>query len=103
MAKEKLDRKEHRRATMSKAMEPRRARLKALARDPRRRARGAFGEAQLKLGPVLPRNSSATRIRPIAAPLSARAARADYRKVRAVAHSAGGASWRPPGLIPGHG
>jgi small subunit ribosomal protein S14 len=61
MAKKSSIEKNQRRTKMSKAMAPRRARLKALARDRNAAPEDRF-EAQLKLA-RLPRNSSATRIR----------------------------------------
>jgi small subunit ribosomal protein S14 len=61
MAKKSSIEKNTRRAKMAKAMAPRRARLKALARDRDANPEDRF-EAQLKLA-RLPRNSSATRIR----------------------------------------
>jgi small subunit ribosomal protein S14 len=61
MAKKSSIEKNARRAKMSKAIAPRRARLKALARDRDAAPEDRF-EAQLKLA-RLPRNSSATRIR----------------------------------------
>ena len=61
MAKKSSIEKNARRAKMAKAMAPRRARLKALARDRDANPEDRF-EAQLKLA-RLPRNSSATRIR----------------------------------------
>jgi small subunit ribosomal protein S14 len=61
MAKKSSIEKNQRRTKMSKAMAPRRARLKALARDRDAAPEDRF-EAQLKLA-RLPRNSSATRIR----------------------------------------
>ena len=61
MAKKSSIEKNARRAKMAKAIEPRRARLKALARNREADPEERF-EAQLKLA-RLPRNSSATRIR----------------------------------------
>ena len=61
MAKKSSIEKNRRRAKMAKAIEPRRARLKALARDRDAAPEERF-EAQLKLA-RLPRNSSATRVR----------------------------------------
>ena len=61
MAKKSSIEKNQRRAKLAKAMAPRRARLKALARDRDAAPEDRF-EAQLKLA-RLPRNSSATRIR----------------------------------------
>jgi small subunit ribosomal protein S14 len=61
MAKKSSIEKNQRRAKMSKAVAPRRARLKALARDRNAAPEDRF-EAQLKLA-RLPRNSSATRVR----------------------------------------
>ena len=61
MAKKSSIEKNTRRAKMAKAMGPRRARLKALARDRDADPEDRF-EAQLKLA-RLPRNSSATRVR----------------------------------------
>jgi small subunit ribosomal protein S14 len=61
MAKKSSIEKNQRRTKMSKAMAPRRARLKALARDRDAAPEDRF-EAQLKLA-RMPRNSSATRIR----------------------------------------
>jgi small subunit ribosomal protein S14 len=61
MAKKSSIEKNARRARMAKAIEPRRARLKALARNREADPEERF-EAQLKLA-RLPRNSSATRIR----------------------------------------
>ena len=61
MAKKSSIEKNHRRAKLSKAIAPRRARLKALARNRDAPPEDRF-EAQLKLA-RLPRNSSATRIR----------------------------------------
>ncbi|HEV2186112.1 MAG TPA: 30S ribosomal protein S14 [Stellaceae bacterium] len=61
MAKKSSIEKNQRRTKMSKASAPRRARLKALARDRNAAPEDRF-EAQLKLG-RLPRNSSPTRIR----------------------------------------
>jgi small subunit ribosomal protein S14 len=61
MAKKSSIEKNARRAKLTKAMAPRRARLKALARDRDANPEDRF-EAQLKLA-RLPRNSSATRIR----------------------------------------
>jgi small subunit ribosomal protein S14 len=61
MAKKSSVNKNERRAKMAKQMGPRRARLKALARDKNVAQEERF-EAQLKLA-ELPRNSSATRIR----------------------------------------
>jgi small subunit ribosomal protein S14 len=95
MAKKSSIEKNQRRTKMSKAIAPRRARLKALARDRDAAPEERF-EAQLKLA-RLPRNSSATRIRNRCA-LSGRP-RGFYRKfglsriaVRELASS---------GLIPG--
>jgi small subunit ribosomal protein S14 len=95
MAKKSSIEKNQRRTLMSKAMAPRRARLKALARDRDAAPEDRF-EAQLKLA-RLPRNSSPTRIRNRCA-LSGRP-RGVYRKfglsriaVRELASS---------GLIPG--
>jgi small subunit ribosomal protein S14 len=61
MAKKSSIEKNQRRAKMAKAIAPRRARLKALARDRDADPEDRF-EAQLKLA-RLPRNSSATRVR----------------------------------------
>jgi small subunit ribosomal protein S14 len=61
MAKKSSIEKNQRRAKMAKAMAPRRARLKALARDRDANPEDRF-EAQLKLA-RLPRNSSVTRVR----------------------------------------
>ena len=61
MAKKSSIEKNQRRTKMSKATAPRRARLKALARDRNAAPEDRF-EAQLKLA-RLPRNSSATRVR----------------------------------------
>jgi small subunit ribosomal protein S14 len=61
MAKKSSIEKNQRRAKLTKATAPRRARLKALARDRDAAPEDRF-EAQLKLA-RLPRNSSATRIR----------------------------------------
>ena len=61
MAKKSSIEKNQRRTKMSKASAPRRARLKALARDRNAAPEDRF-EAQLKLA-RLPRNSSPTRIR----------------------------------------
>jgi small subunit ribosomal protein S14 len=61
MAKKSSVNKNERRARMAKQLAPRRARLKALARDKDAAQEERF-EAQLKLA-ELPRNSSATRIR----------------------------------------
>ena len=61
MAKKSSIEKNQRRIKLSKAIAPRRARLKALARDRDAAPEDRF-EAQLKLA-RLPRNSSATRIR----------------------------------------
>jgi small subunit ribosomal protein S14 len=61
MAKKSSIEKNARRAKLTKALAPRRARLKALARDRDANPEDRF-EAQLKLA-RLPRNSSATRIR----------------------------------------
>jgi small subunit ribosomal protein S14 len=61
MAKKSSIEKNTRRATMAKSIAPRRARLKALARDRKAAPEDRF-EAQLKLA-RLPRNSSATRVR----------------------------------------
>jgi len=61
MAKKSSIEKNARRAKMAKSIAPRRARLKALARDRDAAPEDRF-EAQLKLA-RLPRNSSATRIR----------------------------------------
>ena len=61
MAKKSSVNKNERRAKMAKQLAPRRARLKALARDKNAAQEDRF-EAQLKLA-ELPRNSSATRIR----------------------------------------
>ena len=61
MAKKSSIEKNLRRAKMAKAMAPRRAHLKALARDRDANPEDRF-EAQLKLA-RLPRNSSATRVR----------------------------------------
>jgi small subunit ribosomal protein S14 len=61
MAKKSSVNKNERRAKMAKQLAPRRARLKALARDKDAAQEERF-EAQLKLA-ELPRNSSATRIR----------------------------------------
>ena len=78
MAKKSSIEKNLRRAKMAKAMAPRRARLKALARDRDANPEDRF-EAQLKLA-RLPRNSSATRVRNRCA-LSGRP-RGVYRKFR---------------------
>jgi len=61
MAKKSSVEKNTRRAKMAKAIAPRRARLKALARDREANPEERF-EAQLKLA-RLPRNSSVTRVR----------------------------------------
>jgi small subunit ribosomal protein S14 len=61
MAKKSSIEKNARRTKLTKAVAPRRARLKALARDRDANPEDRF-EAQLKLA-RLPRNSSATRIR----------------------------------------
>jgi small subunit ribosomal protein S14 len=61
MAKKSSIEKNARRAKLTKAVAPRRARLKALARDRDADPEDRFA-AQLKLA-RLPRNSSATRIR----------------------------------------
>jgi small subunit ribosomal protein S14 len=61
MAKKSSIEKNQRRAKLAKAGAPRRARLKALARDRSAAPEDRF-EAQLKLA-RLPRNSSATRVR----------------------------------------
>jgi small subunit ribosomal protein S14 len=61
MAKKSSIEKNQRRAKMAKAADPRRARLKALARDREAAPEERF-EAQLKLA-RMPRNSSATRVR----------------------------------------
>jgi small subunit ribosomal protein S14 len=61
MAKKSSIEKNARRAKMAKSIAPRRARLKALARDRGAAPEDRF-EAQLKLA-QLPRNSSATRVR----------------------------------------
>jgi small subunit ribosomal protein S14 len=61
MAKKSSIEKNARRAKLTKAVAPRRARLKALARDRDADPEDRF-EAQLKLA-RLPRNSSATRVR----------------------------------------
>jgi small subunit ribosomal protein S14 len=61
MAKKSSIEKNARRAKMAKALGPRRARLKALARDRDADPEDRF-EAQLKLA-RLPRNSSLTRVR----------------------------------------
>jgi len=61
MAKKSSIEKNARRAKMAKSVAPRRARLKALARDRAAAPEERF-EAQLKLS-RLPRNSSATRVR----------------------------------------
>jgi small subunit ribosomal protein S14 len=61
MAKKSSIEKNARRAKMAKSIAPRRARLKALARDRDAAPEDRF-EAQLKLA-RLPRNSSATRVR----------------------------------------
>ena len=61
MAKKSSIEKNMRRTKLTKATAPRRARLKALARDRDANPEDRF-EAQLKLA-QLPRNSSATRIR----------------------------------------
>src|ERR1700730_16099779 len=61
MAKKSSIEKNTRRAKLTKAMAPRRARLKALARDRDANPEDRF-EAQLKLS-GMPRNSSATRVR----------------------------------------
>jgi small subunit ribosomal protein S14 len=61
MAKKSSIEKNARRAKMAKSVAPRRARLKALARDRDADPEERF-EAQLKLA-RLPRNSSATRVR----------------------------------------
>jgi len=78
MAKKSSIEKNLRRAKMAKAMAPRRARLKALARDRNGNPEERF-EAQLKLA-RLPRNSSVTRVRNRCA-LSGRP-RGVYRKFR---------------------
>ncbi|HZK91915.1 MAG TPA: 30S ribosomal protein S14 [Stellaceae bacterium] len=78
MAKKSSIEKNNRRAKLSKAMAPRRARLKALARDRDANPEDRF-EAQLKLA-RLPRNSSVTRVRNRCA-LSGRP-RGVYRKFR---------------------
>jgi len=78
MAKKSSIEKNTRRAKMAKAMAPRRARLKALARDRDANPEDRF-EAQLKLA-RLPRNSSLTRVRNRCA-LSGRP-RGVYRKFR---------------------
>jgi small subunit ribosomal protein S14 len=61
MAKKSSIEKNAQRAKLTKALAPRRARLKALARDRDANPDDRF-EAQLKLA-RLPRNSSATRVR----------------------------------------
>ena len=61
MAKKSSIEKNNRRRKMSKSMGPRRARLKAIARDKNKPLEERFA-ATLKLA-QLPRNSSATRIR----------------------------------------
>jgi small subunit ribosomal protein S14 len=61
MAKKSSIEKNARRAKLAKSVAPRRARLKALARDRNADPEERF-EAQLKLA-RLPRNSSATRVR----------------------------------------
>jgi len=61
MAKKSSIEKNNRRVKMAKATAPRRARLKALARDRDAAPEDRF-EAQLKLA-RLPRNSSVTRVR----------------------------------------
>ena len=61
MAKKSSIEKNQRRTKLSKAIAPRRARLKALARDRDAAPEDRF-EAQLKLA-RLPRNSSETRVR----------------------------------------
>jgi small subunit ribosomal protein S14 len=61
MAKKSSIEKNARRAKMAKSIAPRRARLKALARDREAAPEERF-EAQLKLA-RLPRNSSETRVR----------------------------------------
>jgi len=61
MAKKSSIEKNNRRAQLAKRMLPRRARLKALARDRDAAPEDRF-EAQLKLS-EMPRNSSATRVR----------------------------------------
>ena len=61
MAKKSSIEKNARRAKMAKSIAPRRARLKALARDREANPEERF-EAQLRLA-RLPRNSSATRVR----------------------------------------
>src|SRR6202035_2010234 len=61
MAKKSSIEKNQRRTKMSKAIAPRRARLKALARDRDAAPEDRF-EAQLKLS-EMPRNSSQTRLR----------------------------------------
>ena len=61
MAKKSSIEKNSRRAKMAKAVQPRRARLKAMARDRDAAPEDRF-EAQLRLS-RLPRNSSATRVR----------------------------------------
>jgi small subunit ribosomal protein S14 len=78
MAKKSSVNKNERRTKMAKQMAPRRARLKALARDKDATAEERF-EAQLKLA-ELPRNSSPTRIRNRCS-LTGRP-RAFYRKFR---------------------
>ncbi len=61
MAKKSAIEKNARRAKLAKSVAPRRARLKANARDRRAAPEDRF-EAQLRLA-KLPRNSSATRLR----------------------------------------
>jgi small subunit ribosomal protein S14 len=61
MAKKSAIEKNARRAKLAKSVAPRRARLKAIARDRRAAPEDRF-EAQLRLA-KLPRNSSATRLR----------------------------------------
>ena len=61
MAKKSSIEKNARRAKLAKSIDPRRARLKAIARDRDAAPEDRF-EAQLKLA-KLPRNSSSTRIR----------------------------------------
>jgi len=61
MAKKSSIEKNQRRAKMAKAVDPRRTRLKAIARNRDAAPEERF-EAQLKLA-RLPRNSSATRVR----------------------------------------
>jgi small subunit ribosomal protein S14 len=61
MAKKSSIEKNNRRAKLAKQVAPRRARLKAIARDRNAQPEDRF-EAQLKLS-ELPRNSSVTRVR----------------------------------------